>query len=124
LLAQCPDPSKLLWNSDLGKSLSSEQFCTATSRKPVHIFQAQSRLLCSVWTLAVSPNGRGLPATPRRYAVDQFDYAHQLNIDRFQNLLETSISNEERRTLQTLLIEQKTKQALRGAQSTTAISPK
>jgi hypothetical protein len=48
-------------------------------------------------------------------AVDQFDYVEKLNIIRFQNLLKTSVSDEERRILQRLLTEEKAKQALRGA---------
>ena len=46
--------------------------------------------------------------------MDQFDYVEKLNIIRFQNLLETSLSDRERRVIQTLLTKEKAKQALRG----------
>jgi hypothetical protein len=49
--------------------------------------------------------------------MDQFDYVEKLNVIRFQNLLETSVSDPERRVLQTLLIEERAKQALRNARS-------
>jgi len=47
--------------------------------------------------------------------MEQFEFVNELNIKRFQNLLETSLSHPERRIIQQLLIEEKAKQALRAS---------
>ena len=44
--------------------------------------------------------------------MNDFSYAMNVNIKRFQNLLETSVDEAERRTIQTLLTQEKAKAAL------------
>ena len=45
-----------------------------------------------------------------------FSYATDLNIRRFQNLLQTSIDDTERRTIRSLLSEEKAKAALQASE--------
>jgi hypothetical protein len=47
-----------------------------------------------------------------------FSYAIDLNIKRYQNLLDASADETERRTIQALLAEEKTKAALRASEPT------
>ena len=47
-----------------------------------------------------------------------FSYATDLNIKRFQNLLETSLDKTERQTIQRLLTEEKAKAALQASEAT------
>jgi hypothetical protein len=44
--------------------------------------------------------------------MEQFEFVNKLNIKRLQNLLETSLNESERRTIQKLLTEEKAKQGL------------
>jgi hypothetical protein len=46
--------------------------------------------------------------------MDQFEFVHSQNIKRYQNLLETSVDEAERQTIQKLLVKEETKQALQG----------
>jgi hypothetical protein len=48
--------------------------------------------------------------------MNDFSYAISTNIKRFQNLLETSINETERQTIQRLLIEEKAKAALQASE--------
>jgi hypothetical protein len=48
--------------------------------------------------------------------MNYFSYATDLNIKRFQNLLETSLDKTERQTIQRLLTEEKAKAALQADQ--------
>jgi hypothetical protein len=43
--------------------------------------------------------------------MDQFEFVNELNIKRFQNLLETSVDDVERKIIQKLLTEEEAKQA-------------
>jgi hypothetical protein len=47
--------------------------------------------------------------------MDQFEFVNKLNIQRFQDLLETSLNGSERQIIQKLLIEEKAKQGLSGS---------
>jgi hypothetical protein len=44
---------------------------------------------------------------PRRLPMNDFAYVIDINIKRFQDLLETSVSETERQTIQKLLVEEK-----------------
>jgi hypothetical protein len=48
--------------------------------------------------------------------MDYFSYALDSNIKRFRNLLETSVDETERRTIQRLLAEEKAKAALQASE--------
>jgi hypothetical protein len=48
--------------------------------------------------------------------MNEFSYAIYTNIKRFQNLLETSVDETERRTIQRLLTEEKVKAALQASE--------
>jgi hypothetical protein len=48
--------------------------------------------------------------------MNHFSYAINTNIKRFQSLLETSVDETERRTIQTLLTEEKAKAALQASE--------
>ena len=47
--------------------------------------------------------------------MDQFEFVHGQDIKRYRNLLETSIDETERRTIQKLLAEEEAKQALQAS---------
>jgi hypothetical protein len=47
--------------------------------------------------------------------MEQFEFVNKLNIQRFQNLLETSLNDSKRQIIQKLLIEEKAKQGLSGS---------
>jgi len=47
--------------------------------------------------------------------MDHASYATDLNIKRFQNLLDTSLNETERRTIQSLLTEEKARAALQAS---------
>jgi hypothetical protein len=47
--------------------------------------------------------------------MDEFEFVNKLNIQRFQDLLETSLNGSERQIIQKLLIEEKAKQGLSGS---------
>jgi hypothetical protein len=49
--------------------------------------------------------------------MDQFELVYSPNIKRYQNLLETSIDETERRTIQKLLTEEEAKQPKRNPSS-------
>ena len=49
--------------------------------------------------------------------MNPFSYATDVNIRRFQNLLETWLDETERRTIQKLLTEEKTKAALQASEA-------
>jgi hypothetical protein len=44
--------------------------------------------------------------------MEQFEFVNKVNIKRFQNLLETSLNESERQTIQKLLTKEKAKQGL------------
>jgi hypothetical protein len=46
--------------------------------------------------------------------MDQFEFVHSQNIKQYRNLLETSVDEAERQTIQKLLVKEETKQALQG----------
>jgi len=48
-------------------------------------------------------------------AMDQFEFVHSQNIKRYQNLLETSVDEVERQTIQKLLAKKETKQAFQAS---------
>ena len=50
--------------------------------------------------------------------MNYFSYATYMNINRFQNLLETSVDEIKRQTIQRLLIEEKAKAALQASEPT------
>jgi hypothetical protein len=50
--------------------------------------------------------------------MNYFSYATEMNIKRFQNLLETSVDETERRTIQRLLTEEKAKATLEASKAT------
>ena len=52
----------------------------------------------------------------RRPPVNYFSYVRDMNIKRFRNLLETSVDETERRTIQGLLTEEKAKAALQASE--------
>jgi hypothetical protein len=47
--------------------------------------------------------------------MDQFEFVHSQNIKRYQNLLETSVDEAERQTIQKLLAKEETKQAFQAS---------
>jgi hypothetical protein len=47
--------------------------------------------------------------------MDQFEFVNKLNIQRFQNLLETSLNDSERQIIQKLMMEEKAKQRVSGS---------
>jgi hypothetical protein len=47
--------------------------------------------------------------------MDQFEFVHSQNITRYQNLLETSVDEAERQTIQKLLAKEETKQAFQAS---------
>jgi hypothetical protein len=47
--------------------------------------------------------------------LDQFEFVNKLNIQRFQNLLETSLNDSERQIVQKLMMEEKAKQRVSGS---------
>jgi hypothetical protein len=47
--------------------------------------------------------------------MEQIEFVNKLNIQRFQNLLGTSLNDSERRIIQKLLIEEKAKQGSSGS---------
>jgi hypothetical protein len=52
----------------------------------------------------------------RRLGMNYFSYATDMNIKRFRNLLETSVDERERRTIQRLLTEERAKAALQASE--------
>jgi hypothetical protein len=55
---------------------------------------------------------------PRRLPMNHFAYAIDINIKRFQDLLETAVDETERQTIQKLLVEEKErKTALQAAEA-------
>jgi hypothetical protein len=48
--------------------------------------------------------------------MNYFSYATEMNIKRFQNLLETSVDETERRRIERLLTEEKAKEALQASE--------
>ena len=48
--------------------------------------------------------------------MNDFSYVRDMNIKRFRNLLETSVDETERRTIQGLLTEEKAKAALQASE--------
>jgi hypothetical protein len=51
-----------------------------------------------------------------RLPMNSFSYAVECNIKRFQNLLETSVDETERRMIQRLLAEERTKAELQASE--------
>ena len=49
--------------------------------------------------------------------MDEFEFVNKLNIQRFQNLLKSALSDSERQIIQKLLIEEKAKPGLSGTKS-------
>ena len=47
--------------------------------------------------------------------MDEFEFVNKLNIQRFQNLLKSALSDSERQIIQKLLIEEKAKPGLSGS---------
>jgi hypothetical protein len=56
--------------------------------------------------------------------MNYFSYATDMNIKRFQNLLETSADETERQTIQRLLTEEKAKAVLQASETEERIGPK
>jgi hypothetical protein len=50
--------------------------------------------------------------------MEQFEFVNKLNIQRFQNLLETSLNDSERQIIQKLMMEEKAKQRVSGSKPT------
>jgi hypothetical protein len=50
--------------------------------------------------------------------MERFEFVNKLNIQRFQNLLGTSLNDSERQIIQKLLTEEKAKQGLSGSKPT------
>jgi hypothetical protein len=44
--------------------------------------------------------------------LEQFEFANKLNVERFQGLLKTSLNDSKRRTIQQLLIQEKSRWVL------------
>jgi len=66
--------------------------------------------------LEFGPGRLGLIPHDGRPPMNYFPYVIDMNIKRFQNLLETSADETERRTIQGLLTEEKAKAALQGSE--------
>jgi hypothetical protein len=107
---------------------SSVQFYTDLSSEPALALAkiigtrgakiAQALAVCSAQIPAAFVRPGRFPCYAGGVPMDEFEFANKLNIQRFQNLLGTSLNESERQIIQKLLTEEKTKQGLSGSKPT------
>jgi hypothetical protein len=75
----------------------------------------QPLAVCSAQILAAFARPGGFRYYAGGVPMDQFEFVNKLNIQRFQNLLETSLNDSERQIIQKLMMEEKAKQRVSGS---------